>query len=705
MQKMLLNAPRLAALVPFVVIFLFLHPAGIDRAASSSGETAIWQPACPPSMINGRLGSGSADYPGVSGTLAGRLNRNGVASACNAPKACSLATTTGMRAYDAYTFRNNGTVQACVTVTLTVPQQLGANYQANSYLGSFNPNDICANYLADPGVSSATLSVPIVYSHIIPAGATFIVVVQTTNPGEISGEYQLKVEGLPNCASVCALNCPANVSAVTTENAATVSYALPTTAGTCQNVSAVSCTPPPGAVFGVGTTLVNCSGRNGAETISCSFNVSVSKVSATIFEPPGCVAPGSAITASFTVTNNASSPQNVTASANLPPQLRVLSGSCSFNNMSNGDCQAVNSSTIAFTGTLGAGQTATVSYRAQVADGAAKESRLCIQTSVRFNNGSPAMVQSCATVTCEPPGEGVLLPTPFSGNGGRPGSVLIYPIYTSSAANAQKQNTRLSLTNVDPLRSAILHLFLIDADICQVRDLFICLTANQTTSFLASDVDPGTTGFIVAVAVDQQGCPTNFNQLIGEEFVKFTSGHEASLGAEAVPAIAGGLPQCSGDSVTAELRFDGVSYAPLPRVVATSGFPSRADGNNTLLILNRIGGDLVSGNAATSAMTSLVYDDAETLFSLAFNLTCQYRGSVWVSTRANPRFETAIPPGRSGWAKYYSSAVDEALMGATINVTQNSNAQASAFNEGHSLHKLSYTTSAVYTIPVLAPAC
>ena len=475
--------------------------------------------------------------------------------------------------------------------------------------------------------------------------------------------------------------------------------------GTCQNVGAVGCTPPPGSVFGVGTTLVNCSARSGADTISCSFNVSVSKVSATILEPAGCVAPGSIVSAQFSVTNSAAAAQIVTASATLPPQLLALGGNCSFNNVGNGACQVVGAASVTFSGTLGAGQTATVSYKVQVADNPRKDAGLCIDTSVRFNNGPPSLVQSCVTVTCDPAGEGVLLPTTFSGNGGRPGSVLIFPVYTSSAANSQKQNTRLSLTNLDPLRGVALHLFLIDADTCQVRDFFLCLTTNQTASFLASDIDPGTTGFVVAVAVDQQGCPIHFNQLIGEEFVKFASGHEANLGAEAVPAIAGGLPACGGQSATATLRFDGVSYAPLPRVVVAAGFPSRADGNNTLLILNRISGDLVGGAVTTIAMTSLVYDDAETPYSLSFNLACQYRGSVWVSTRATPRFETAVPPGRSGWAKFYSSNAEEALLGATINFNQNANAQAGAFNAGHNLHKLSYTTSARYTIPILPPVC
>lgn len=576
MQKVPLSAPRLAAWVPFILTFLFFGLGGNYQANSTVMSRAVWQPTCPPSAINGRLGSGSADYPSVSGTLLGRLTRNGIASTCNAPKTCALATNAGGRAYDAYTFRNNSSSQACVTVTLTVPQQIGANYQANSYLGSFDPNNICANYLADPGVSSATLSQPLSHSHIVPAGATFVVVVQTTNLGEIDGNYLLKVEGLPNCAGGCAMNCPANVSAVTTESAATVNYTLPTLTGNCANVGAVNCTPPPGSAFAVGTTSVTCSARDATgSTIGCGFDVLVSKVSAE---------------------------------------------------------------------------------------------------------------------------------SPDSGHAGRPGSVLIFPIYTSSATNAQSQNTRFSLTNLDSSRSATVHLFLIDAGTCQVRDFFICLTAAQTTHFLAADIDPGTTGFIVAVAVDGRGCPANFNFLIGEEYVKFASGHEANLGADAIPAIAAQLP-CATATTTTTLRFDGVSYAPLPRVVATSGFQSRADGNNTLLILNRIGGDLINGTTTTSALTSLVYDDAENVFSLTFNLTCQYRGSVWVSTRANPRFETAIPPGRSGWAKYYNSGIEEALLGATINLNQNSGAQAGAFNAGHNLHKLSYTTSVIYTIPVTLPIC
>jgi hypothetical protein len=614
-----------------------------------------------------------------------------------------------VRAYDAYTFKNNGTAQVCVTVTLTLPQQIGTNYQANSYLGSFDPNNICANYLADPGVSSATLSVPIVYSHNVPAGASFVVAVQTTNPGEIDGDYQLKVEGLPNCANVCALNCPGNLAATTTGNTATINYALPTLVGSCQNVSAVTCAPPPGTTFPIGTTPVNCSTRDASNnnTIACSFNVSVSKLSAALAEPAGCLAPGSVINASFTVTNSAAGAQNLTATVSLPPQLLALTGRCTYSIggvSTGGNCNVASPSSVTFAGALGAGQTATVSYQAQIADGAQKGAQACISTSASFDGGPGATVSLCVTATCDPAGDGRPLMTQFSGGDGRAGSVLIFPLYTSAASSGQSQNTRLSLTNLDPSRNANAHLFLIDSSSCEVRDAFICLTPNQTTTFLASDIDPGTTGLLVVVAVDRQGCPINFNHLIGDEYVKLNSGYAANLSADAIPAIAGGLAVCGVDSTTAALRFDGISYAPLPRIVAAGSFGSRVDGNETMLILNRIGGNLATGGTTTSAMTSLVYDDLENSYSFTFNLTCQYRGSIWTNTRSTPRFETVIPSGRSGWAKFYSSA-DEAFLGATINLNRNSGAQASAFNAGHNLHKLSYTTSAVYTIPVTPPGC
>jgi hypothetical protein len=263
------------------------------------------------------------------------------------------------------------------------------------------------------------------------------------------------------------------------------------------------------------------------------------------------------------------------------------------------------------------------------------------------------------------------------------------------------------MTNIDPARSANIHLFFVDGAACSVADAYICLTANQTTSLFASDLDPGTTGYVVAVAIDQiTGCPVEFNCLIGEEYVKFSSGHASNLKTEGVKAIAGGLPVCDSSSTTAQLNFDGVSYSLLPRVLAVSNIPSRADGNDTMLILNRIGGNLGTGMDRLESVFGILYDDAENAYSFSFNPnSCQFRSSLSNSfPRTTPRIEQVVAAGRSGWMKMWSSP-DSAIVGAVINYNPNSMASSNAFNHGHNLHALTSTSSASLTIPIFPPSC
>lgn len=313
---------------------------------------------------------------------------------------------------------------------------------------------------------------------------------------------------------------------------------------------------------------------------------------------------------------------------------------------------------------------------------------------------------NCAAVNCQPTGPGEA-PQKGSPAGDQwPGSILIYNVYTSSAGSPNGQNTRINITNVEPSRAAYVHLFFVDGDSCSVADSFICLTPNQTIGFLASDIDPNTTGYIVAVAIDQKGCPVNFNYLIGDERVKFASGHAANLGAEAVSALPGGPPRCDENSMTARLNFDGVGYNPLPRVLALSNILSRVDGNDTMLILNRIGGDLAGTAATLTNIFGTFYDDTENSLSFSFDpKSCQLRSSVTNSLlRITPRFEQFVPSGRSGWLKLYSIE-DQAILGAAINFNRNDDGLSDAFNQGRNLHELTLTTNASYTIPVFPPNC
>jgi uncharacterized repeat protein (TIGR01451 family) len=277
------------------------------------------------------------------------------------------------------------------------------------------------------------------------------------------------------------------------------------------------------------------------------------------------------------------------------------------------------------------------------------------------------------------------------------GSVLFYNVYTSGAANSAVQNTRINITNTNSSSAAIVHLFFVDGATCAVADVFFCLTASQTMSFLASELDPGTTGYLIAVAVDNKGCPVEFNHLIGDEYVKFQSGHAGNLGAEAFSALPGGLTQCQAGSAAATLNFDGVSYDRAPRVLALDNIQNQADGTETILVINRLGGNLATGAATIGPGFGVFFSSTEppTPISFAFNPnTCQFLTSISALIRA----------AGSGWLKLWG--VNElGLLGASFNFSANTSTNPASHNGAHNLHKLTLTPAASLTMPVVPPPC
>jgi len=121
---------------------------------------------CPAVTLSGALGTGSLQQ-----NL--RLSRLLTASSCGAPKSCPGLSGPGNRSYDAYTFRN-GPSNACITVALTAP--LSDLFSA-AYNNSFDPINLCVNYLADAGNSTGNLLAPTIYSFNVLANAAFVVTV------------------------------------------------------------------------------------------------------------------------------------------------------------------------------------------------------------------------------------------------------------------------------------------------------------------------------------------------------------------------------------------------------------------------------------------------------------------------------------------------------------------------------------------------
>jgi hypothetical protein len=427
----------------------------------------------------------------------------------------------------------------------------------------------------------------------------------------------------------------------------------------------------------------------------------------TLADPAVCNGPGGVISGTVTATNTAAVPRDGSIVVNLPTSpFALIAMSCSANF---GTCTVTNASTFTWTGTIPANSTLVINGQAQISDNAPASAVATITTVGTFTGANPVTVTTPVRITCQPPGPGAIPGTNNPTSDQRAGSVLFYNIYTSTAGSTT-QDTRISITNTDMNRTSFVHLFFVDGSTCSVADAYLCLTANQTASFLASDLDPGTTGYLVAVATDRSGCPINFNYLIGDEYVKFTSGHQANLAAEAIQAIAGGLTACNPGSVTATLNFNGVSYSVLPRVLALDNVGSRADGNDTLVIVNSVGGDLRAFAQTLRPLFGILYDDAEVGTSFTFAPgTCQFRATVNNNfPKTTPRFDTIVPAGRSAWMKFWvntTTAAQEPILGVAINRNPNAAATSGAFNQGHNLHKLNTSSGGTLTIPVLPATC
>jgi uncharacterized repeat protein (TIGR01451 family) len=459
------------------------------------------------------------------------------------------------------------------------------------------------------------------------------------------------------------------------------------------------------AVGSVGGTLSNdmvsdinlASGANG---INYNFGERLSFDLALRKDHIGNFKPDSQGNYQLTVTNNGpgSSQGTITVTDNLPSGITYLSftgtgWSCSVG--------AGNSTvTCTYSGTLAVSASTSFSLRVRISAGVqcsmVNVATLSIVGDTNSSNNTArdtTLIDDCTMAM--PPNPG----TP----GIDPGSILVFPVYTSDPANPARENTKICLTNTDQVKPINVHLFFVDGSTCAVSDSYICLTQNQTGCFNTSEVDPGTMGYLVAVATDSQGCPINFNKLIGDEFVKFSSGHFGNLAAESFQALKD--PACDPTAATALLPLDGITYERPGRTLAASSIMSRADGNTTLLVIDRLGGNLTTNAGTLGSLFGVLYDDSENPFSFSISSSsCQIKQVITDNfPRTTPRFTQVVSAGRTGWMKF-SAQSDIGILGAVFNFNPNSNAVSGAFTGGRSLHKLTLGQDS-FIIPLFPPSC
>lgn len=132
----------------------------------------------------------------------GRLIRDPPPSDCGPPKTFPGLVDETPRRFDQYTFTNNSASAACIQVTIDPQSCTGANeIFSAAYLTDFNPTDLSQNYLADSG-NAGSAGTPFSYSFTVPAGATFVVVVNEIDPDAGCAAYTLSVGcGVPPAAA------------------------------------------------------------------------------------------------------------------------------------------------------------------------------------------------------------------------------------------------------------------------------------------------------------------------------------------------------------------------------------------------------------------------------------------------------------------------------------------------------------------------
>lgn len=425
----------------------------------------------------------------------------------------------------------------------------------------------------------------------------------------------------------------------------------------------------------------SCTGISATYTLQTGNNI---PFSAKISDPLVCIGDNY-----LTVHAEVANPNNVNANMNfnavLPAQLTGVAGTCVVNF---GTC-TVNNGSVSVTGVLPANQTVTIDYKVRVANGTAQGTLLCVDSTASLNNGAPVMVQACTNLNCPTGGP----PANVQAGGQKSGSLLVFPYYVSKTA--PRKDTRLTISNIGT-QTSYAHIFFIDGTSCAAADQFVCLTPNASASFKASEYDPETTGWLLAVAVNSDGLPVVNNALIGNAFV-VDGDYVDNYNAEAFRAYSPALAAI--ENVTATLFLDGSSYDAAPSQFAVE-VQSPLDAAGQRLVIASLQGDLTTGqlSGASQVGTGLVYNGNEKpfgSFSTFVSGKCQAFATITSTTPRVPNgMNVMIPSGQVGTLKFNVGAGVGLLM----------TPRTAPWRGIRALHKTALT-NATLTIPIFRPVC
>jgi uncharacterized repeat protein (TIGR01451 family) len=196
-MKALIDSPkRLTNLGLDLLLVLFLL--GLGLLIFSPRESHADSPAASFERIEHSTSSNLVAFQGtpiaaiISGTINGKeptfTGQRHFRSGIRGDRSCRLFGQVGARFYDEVFFVNNSSTTQTVTVSFV--SGCGANTYMAAYSPQFNPNDICANYLAGPGQSAS-----VDWDFTVCANSQFSIVVYGLEPGVLCEGYNYTVFG------------------------------------------------------------------------------------------------------------------------------------------------------------------------------------------------------------------------------------------------------------------------------------------------------------------------------------------------------------------------------------------------------------------------------------------------------------------------------------------------------------------------------
>ena len=279
------------------------------------------------------------------------------------------------------------------------------------------------------------------------------------------------------------------------------------------------------------------------------------------------------------------------------------------------------------------------------------------------------------------------------------GSVLFFQKYTSEMAAPEQVNTLLTITNTNPRDGVSVRVFFVHD--CVTEEVSLSLVANQSRTLLASKESPGQTGYAVAVAVNSQGLPTQFNWLIGNAALRDREGHEASFNAFAAARRAAGPVGFNGGGAAADLVFDDAEYDRLPKRVAIDNLQNQDEGTGpsqrTDVALASPAADLTNGAAVQFNLAATAYDSAGKAFVEEREVRCGVNAGVRELWDA---FSSVIGAERPGWAAFTGQNAAGAVPLLGVSLTDGAD---EPLHNARVMQALEWLDSFRMTVPVRPP--